>query len=57
MLRIIKLGFATIEQLFQYKSEGFSLEQFPGYSDDQWGIKAHNRPWVEQVGKFENNQN
>ncbi|MEO0339959.1 MAG: DUF882 domain-containing protein, partial [Bacteroidota bacterium] len=26
---------------------GFELDAFPGYTNDQWGIKAHNRPWIE----------
>ena len=54
MLVLTKATLATTEQLFRYKSQGFSLEQFPfpGYTSDQWGIKAHNRPWVEEAGKF-----
>lgn len=44
--------FATVEQLFDYKEQKFSLPPFPGYSDDQWGIKAHNRPWIEATGAF-----
>lgn len=43
---------AKVEELFEYKQQDFKLEPFPGYSDDQWGIKAHNRPWIESVGKF-----
>lgn len=47
---------AKIEELFTYKSKGFKLEEFPGYSDDQWGIKAHNRPWIEEAGNFAKGQ-
>ena len=36
----------------RYKESGFSLKPFPGYSDDQWGIKAHNRPWLALEGRF-----
>ena len=46
------MSLATTEQLFQYKMEGFRLDLFPGYTPDQWGIKAHNRPWIEAVGDF-----
>lgn len=35
-----------------YKERGLPLEAFPGYSDDQWGIKAHNRPWIDTAGQF-----
>lgn len=42
------LEMATVAQLFEYKHAGFELDPFPGYSPDQWGIKAHNRPWVEE---------
>jgi SAM-dependent methyltransferase len=43
---------ATVEELFRYKSEGFQLPPFGGYSTDQWGIKAHNRPWVAAHGRW-----
>jgi hypothetical protein len=46
------MSLATTEQLFQYKMDGFRLDPFPGYTHDQWGIKAHNRPWIESVGDF-----
>lgn len=52
MLTLTHLSLATVEQLFRYKSQGFTLPDFPGYSEDQWGIKAHNRPWIEEVGRF-----
>ena len=52
LLKLTSVTLATTEQLFQYKAENFALEPFPGYTDDQWGIKAHNRPWVESVGDF-----
>lgn len=57
MLTLTHVSFATVEQLFKYKSEGFKLECFPGYSPDQWGIKAHNRPWIEAAGNFTRGQN
>jgi SAM-dependent methyltransferase len=44
--------FATVAELFEYKRRGQPLKPFPGYSDDQWGIKAHNRPWIEATGTF-----
>ncbi|MEO6578213.1 MAG: class I SAM-dependent methyltransferase, partial [Candidatus Limnocylindria bacterium] len=43
---------ATVAELFAYKAEGFELPPFPGYSSDQWGIKAHNRPWVAAHGRW-----
>ena len=52
MLTLTGLSLATTEQLFQYKADKFVLDAFPGYSDDQWGIKAHNRPWVESAANF-----
>jgi SAM-dependent methyltransferase len=45
---VTHLEMATVDQLFEYKHAGFELDPFPGYTPDQWGIKAHNRPWVEQ---------
>jgi hypothetical protein len=58
MLVLKSVSLATTEQLFSYKSSGFSLEEFsfPGYTMDQWGIKAHNRPWIEESGKFSSEQ-
>lgn len=56
MLTITHASLATIEELFRYKESGFKLEIFPGYTDDQWGIKAHNRPWIEDVGQFQEGQ-
>jgi hypothetical protein len=47
---------ATVEELFRFKSDGFALPPFPGYSDDQWGIKAHNRPWVAAHGQWASGQ-
>lgn len=52
MLTLTQAQFATTEQLFRYKSEGFTLDPFPGYTVDQWGIKAHNRPWIAEHGRF-----
>lgn len=49
---VTAVHFATVDELFRFKESGFTLEPFPGYSDDQWGIKAHNRPWIESAGKF-----
>lgn len=58
MLVLKNATLATTEQLFRYKNQGFSLEKFsfPGYTTDQWGIKAHNRPWVEEAGEFSSGQ-
>ncbi len=56
MLTLTHASFATIEELFQYKFEGFALEPFPGYTPDQWGIKAHNRPWIAAAGEFTEGQ-
>ncbi|MBA3540231.1 MAG: methyltransferase domain-containing protein [Deltaproteobacteria bacterium] len=50
---ITRARFATVDELFRFKESGFTLDPFPGYSDDQWGIKAHNRPWIESAGKFQ----
>ena len=47
---------ATVEELFTYKANGFELPPFPGYSTDQWGIKAHNRPWVAAHGEWRTGQ-
>jgi SAM-dependent methyltransferase len=56
MLVLRHISLATVDQLFRYKSKGFDLPDFPGYTADQWGIKAHNRPWIEEVGEFRKNQ-
>ena len=56
MLTLTHASIATTEQLFSYKSNGFALEEFPGYTPDQWGIKAHNRPWIESAGEFSTGQ-
>lgn len=45
--------FATVNQLFHYKADGLPLKPFPGYTEDQWGIKAHNRPWIASTGNFQ----
>jgi SAM-dependent methyltransferase len=45
-----------VSELFRYKAAGFELPPFPGYTADQWGIKAHNRPWIEEAGRFEAGQ-
>lgn len=47
---------ATVEELFRYKAQGFELPPFPGYTTDQWGIKAHNRPWIVEIGDWEKGQ-
>jgi len=52
VLTLTHVSFATTEQLFNYKFSGFRLREFPGYSHDQWGIKAHNRPWIDEMGRF-----
>lgn len=51
-LELVQCKLATVEELFKYKKESLILEPFPGYSPDQWGIKAHNRPWIVDKGKF-----
>jgi SAM-dependent methyltransferase len=43
---------AKVTELFKYKESRSIYEIFPGYSYDQWGIKAHNRPWIEENGQF-----
>ena len=50
---ITSAKFATVEELFSYKQRGQALKPFPGYTPDQWGIKAHNRPWIEAAGNFQ----
>lgn len=56
MLALTSATLATVSELFRYKSQGFKLDIFPGYTYDQWGIKAHNRPWIEEVGRFAKGQ-
>lgn len=56
MLVLTQATLATVDELFLYKSQGFNLEDFPGYTPDQWGIKAHNRPWIEEAGQFAKGQ-
>jgi len=52
MLIFTHISLASVNELYKYKLEGFSLPEFPGYTTDQWGIKAHNRPWLEEQGHF-----
>lgn len=56
MRTLVSASLARVSELFRYKSQGFDLPPFPGYSSDQWGIKAHNRPWIEEAGRFEAGQ-
>ena len=56
MLLLTDFRFATVSELFRYKKNGFKLPPFHGYTPDQWGIKAHNRPWIEEAGSFVANQ-
>src|SRR5690606_25192991 len=56
MLTIEKAYLATVDELFRYKSKPLELKPFPGYSPDQWGIKAHNRPWIVENGNFSKGQ-
>lgn len=56
MLVLTHASFARVDELFRYKASGFELPPFPGYTADQWGIKAHNRPWIEEVGQFRSGQ-
>ena len=56
MFTLTHVSLATTEQLFHYKSNGFTLDEFPGYTPNQWGIKAHNRPWIEANGRFSGGQ-
>ena len=51
-LALEHISLATVADLFRYKAAGFTLPAFPGFTDDQWGIKAHNRPWIEEAGRF-----
>lgn len=52
MLVLTHASLATVDELFKYKNNGFKLEDFLGYTADQWGIKAHNRPWIDDNGQF-----
>ncbi len=56
VLFLTRAALARVAELFRYKSQGFKLEDFPGYTPDQWGIKAHNRPWIEEAGRFAKGQ-
>lgn len=56
MLTLTHATLATVDELFLYKSRELALDDFPGYSPDQWGIKAHNRPWIEDAGQFAKGQ-
>ena len=56
MLVLTHAKLATFEELFTFKESGFTLPPFPGYTDDQWGIKAHNRPWIAEKGSFAQGQ-
>jgi len=56
MLVMTHAALATVEELFEYKAQGFELPPFAGYTADQWGVKAHNRPWIAAVGAWENGQ-
>jgi len=56
VLVLTHAALATVDELFRYKSQGFRLDDFPGYTADQWGIKAHNRPWIEEAGQFARGQ-
>ena len=49
---IREVELATVASLLAYKKRGLPLKPFPGYTDDQWGIKAHNRPWIDATGRF-----
>ena len=52
MLTLMDFRFATVSELFHYKQQNFEFPPFPGYTSDQWGIKAHNRHWIEETGSF-----
>lgn len=52
ILKLIDCRLATTEELFKYKKNPLKLNPFPGYTSDQWGIKAHNRPWIVDKRKF-----
>ena len=56
MLVLTYAALATVDELFRYKAQEFKLEEFPGYTPDQWGIKAHNRPWIDEAGQFSKEQ-
>jgi len=56
MLTLTKVSLAQVDELFRYKQKRLNLPEFPGYSNDQWGIKAHNRPWIIEVGSFSEGQ-
>lgn len=48
---------AKVEELFKYKKLNYKFTPFPGYDINQWGIKAHNRPWIIENGDFQKNIN
>jgi SAM-dependent methyltransferase len=52
MLQLSEISLARTVDLFRYKKSGFALETFPGYTPDQWGIKAHNRPWIAEAAEL-----
>jgi hypothetical protein len=56
MLTLTHASLATVDELFGYKHAGLPLEPFPGYTPDQWGIEAHNRPWIAATGDFRKGQ-
>jgi len=56
-LKLTQISFANVDELYKYKKLDFRLPPFPGYTNDQWGIKAHNRPWIEEAGMFDKGQN
>jgi len=56
MLVLTHASLAKVNELFRYKRQACQLDPFPGYTHDQWVIKAQNRPWVKEVGKFAKGQ-
>lgn len=51
-LKLTHCSLATMKELFMFKKQDLKLDTFPGYTQDQWGIKAHNRPWIVENGNF-----
>jgi hypothetical protein len=50
--KLTQCSLGTMQELFEYKEQKIKLPPFPGYSVNQWGIKAHNRAWIINGGNF-----
>ena len=56
MLTLTKASLARTEELFKFKVDNIELPPFPGYTSDQWGIKAHNRSYIINAGNFQSGE-